>query len=153
MAAKASPVAAAALDRAMSNPALRAVGRVSQTEKRYALPTFLWATSSGTPVRRPAATAARGVTRPAADAARGHMSRVAPFYRLNATDVREATVRRVHDTGRGGVIASLSQVIDGVEVFRDGMNVLMDRDQSLVAVSGYLPSRDLLGRGSAVWIT
>ena len=76
MAAKASPAAQAALDRAMADPALRGVARVSQTESRYALPTFLWATGSGTPGRRSAAAASLPSTRSAASAARGHMSRI-----------------------------------------------------------------------------
>ena len=42
-----SPVAAAALQRAMADPALLSVGRAAEFESRYALPTFLWGTPSG----------------------------------------------------------------------------------------------------------
>lgn len=135
---------AAALAQAMTDPALRPVGRVAQSEPRFALPTFLWATGS----ERPAfVTPGRSAT--TTDAARFHLDRVAPFYRLARTDVRGATLRRVHDTGRGGTIASFTQVIDGVEVFGEAMNVMMDRSQSLVAVSGFLPAANLLGTGAS----
>ena len=145
--AQASPAAVAALERSMADPTLAGVGRVTQVESRYAVPTFLWATGSGAPIRGTGTTAAP--LRSMAEAARTHLGRVAPFYRLDGTDVQEATLSRVHDTGRGAVIATLTQVIDGVEVFRDAMNVMMDRRGGLVAVSGYLPSRTVLGHGAA----
>ena len=115
--------------------------------RAYALPTFLWATGGDAAAGLPAAAAGRRLT--AAEAARAHLGRVAPFYRLDRDDVREAALRNVHDTGRGGVIATFRQVIDGVEVFRDEMKFMMDRRQGLVAVAGSLPSRALLERGPA----
>ena len=143
--ARANPAAAAALERAMADPALRAVGRVAHTDARFALPTFVWAAAAAPVAARANAAPARGV--PHAAAARAHLGRVAPFYRLDGADVREATLQRVHDTGRGGVIATFTQVIDGVEVFREALNVMMDRGQGLVAASGYLPARALLAAG------
>ena len=142
---EAGPAAQAALERAIADPALRAVARVDHQDARFALPTFLWATGSdGAPGRSVAAGRST-----AGAAARDHLARVAPFYRLDRDDVREAALRNVHDTGRGGVIATFQQVIDGVEVFRDEMKLMLDREQGLVAVSGFLPARALLGRGAA----
>ena len=144
-ASEAGPAAQAALERAIADPALRAVARVDHQDARFALPTFLWATGSdGAPGRSVAAGRST-----AGAAARDHLARVAPFYRLDRDDVREAALRNVHDTGRGGVIATFQQVIDGVEVFRDEMKLMLDREQGLVAVSGFLPARALLGRGAA----
>jgi len=142
---QASPASKAALDRSRSDPALLEVGRIASVEPRYALPTFLWATGTRAPMGRQGSVPATTT----AAAARVHLDRVARFYRLDRTDVREVTLLRVHDTGRGGVIAIFGQVIDGVEVFRDEMKVMMNRGQELVAVSGFLPSRSLLGRGEA----
>lgn len=135
---------AAALERALADPAARALGRVTERESRFALPTFLWATPTVT-------AATRAQARPAvshADAARAHLARVAPLWRLDAADVRGAALGRVHDTGRGGVIVSFRQSFDGVEVFRDEMKLVMDRDQRLVSVSGYVPSHALLPKGA-----
>jgi hypothetical protein len=144
MSARPAPAATAALQRAMADPALRAVARVAHVEPRHALPTFLWAAED---VRRGATRS--GAALGAARAARAHLGRVAPFYRLDRADVRDLTLRRVHDTGRGGVIATFAQVIDGVEVFRDALSVMMDRGERLVAVSGYVPGRALLPSGAA----
>ncbi len=141
MSGRAAPAAVAALERAMADPALRAVARVTHVESRHALPTFLWAAAGSRPVPAPA-----GRLGPAR-AARAHLGRVAPFYRLGAADVRGLVLRRLHDTGRGGVIATFAQELEGVEVFRDVMSVMMDRDEGLVAVSGYLPARELLPDG------
>jgi hypothetical protein len=142
---EAAPATRAAFERARADAATARGVRVGQIESRYALPTFLWA-AGGAPDARRAAGPGQAA---AAEAARAHLDRVAPLYRLDATDVREATLRRVHDTGRGGVIATFSRSIQGIEVFRDAMNVLMDREGRLVAVSGFLPGRSLLGAGRA----
>src|SRR5439155_15927830 len=102
------------------------------------VPTFVWATRSSTASRAPAS------ARPTPEqAAREHLARLAPFYGLDASDLRAAGLRYVHDTGRGGIIALFQQTVDGVEVFRDEMKILMDRNLELVAASGYLPSRSL----------
>src|SRR5262249_46598759 len=55
-------------------------------------------------------------------------------------------LRYIHDTGSGGILAAFTQTVAGVDVFRDEVHVLMDRDHQLVAISGYIPSRDLIAR-------
>ena len=53
-----------------------------------------------------------------------------------------AYVAHVHDTGRGAIIIKYRQRIDGIEVFRNELNVAMTRDRKLLATSGSLaPSR------------
>jgi hypothetical protein len=49
-----------------------------------------------------------------------------------------AYVSEVHDTGRGAIITRYRQRIDGIDVFRNELNVVMARDGSTVAISGHL---------------
>ena len=142
-----STAAAARVRAAVADPAIRRLARVQSTDERHGVPSFVWAN------RRPAVAAgAAARMRPARtpdQAARAHLSDLAPLYRLQRGDVAGARLRNVHDTGRGAVIASYRQVIDGIEVFRDELKVCMDRDLELVSVSGYLPPRAAAGAAVA----
>jgi hypothetical protein len=91
-----------------------------------------------------AGTAAAKPARTAEQAARTHLSQVASLYRLNADDVTGAVLHDLHDTGRGGIIARFRQSVNGIEVFREETNVLMDRSLGLVSVSGSIPSKALV---------
>jgi hypothetical protein len=53
-------------------------------------------------------------------------------------DSSGAYVSEVHDIGRGPIIVRYRQRIDGVEVFRNELNVVMRRDRKVIAVSGHL---------------
>jgi hypothetical protein len=118
-------------------------------DERYDVPSFLWATH-GAAGGQNAARAAGKVSAEAA--ARQHLGLVSGFYRLQSSDVAEAPLRYVHDTGRGGIIVAFDQRVAGVDVFRDEVKVLMDRNLELLAVSGYIPSRELLARaGTPEW--
>lgn len=103
---------------------------VASTDVRRDAPSFAWAarSRSGAPV---------GTTDPG-QAARLHLDKLAPIYDLPTAAVASAVVKKVHDVGRGGVVVSLGQEVDGVEVFRDRMNLLLQRDLELVAVGGGL---------------
>src|SRR5207245_6722870 len=98
------------------------------------VPTFLWAAPTG-----PSIAAAKGALEETAEvAARRHLATVAPVYGLSATDVSDAYVSGLQDTGRGAVVVKLRQKIGGIEVFRDEVNIIMTRDRDLMAISGYL---------------
>ena len=139
-----SAAARAQAARLRSDAALLRLGTPTGIEERLGVPTFVWgartAGQSGPP------TAAGGSID---QAARAHVARIAPLYRLDAGDVAAARLRKVHDTGQGGIIATFDQVVDGVEVFRDELKLLMNRDRELIAASGYIPSRGLVTRSSA----
>ncbi len=95
------------------------------------MPTFAWATSPGH--RPPAAT--HGTPEAAA---RWYVQRYARLYGLPQAALDTAVVRHVHDTGRGGIVVTLGQDVDGIPVFRSGLKVLMKRDLGLVALAGNL---------------
>ncbi|HZD96300.1 MAG TPA: M36 family metallopeptidase, partial [Candidatus Sulfotelmatobacter sp.] len=47
----------------------------------------------------------------------------------------------MHNTGRGAVIVQFRQRVEGIEVFRDEMKVIMNQKMELVAMSGYIPTK------------
>ncbi|MFT3769014.1 MAG: M36 family metallopeptidase [Minicystis sp.] len=107
--------------------------RVVSTDRARGVPSLVWA-AQGSFV--PALNAA--APRPA-DAARAHLGRLAGLYDLPPAALAAAVVREVHDTGRGGVIVTFGQEIDGVEVFHEKTKLLMKRGSlELVAASGHL---------------
>src|SRR5262249_2935015 len=58
-----------------------------------------------------------------------------------SADMSGAYVSEVHDLGRGPIIVRYRQRIDGIDVFRNELNVVMARDNRVVAVSGHLADR------------
>ena len=69
----------------------------------------------------------------------------AEFYLKQLTGIKNANqslakpvLASFHDLGRGAKIAKYKQEVAGIEVFNREYNIMMDRDFSLVASSGYL---------------
>ncbi|MDX6384619.1 MAG: hypothetical protein QOK48_2192, partial [Blastocatellia bacterium] len=113
-------------------------GHLVQSEPRLGVPTFLWA-SPQSGLARSLSTSGQTLTgNEIESAAREHLGRYASQYRLSAGDVTNARLAGIHDTGKGAIIVKFKQDIGGVEVFRDEINVIMDRQYQLVALSGYL---------------
>ena len=114
-------------------------GSVTQTEPRLGVPTFLWA-------REPASLTAHaqwltaGISHPEVAAARQALASYAPLYKLNDADVAGAVVASVHDLGTGPVIVKYRAQVGGIEIFREELNVVMNRKLEAVALSGYLTS-------------
>ncbi|WNG57247.1 histidine kinase [Archangium gephyra] len=122
---------------AAKDDALRTRGlRVSQMEDRLGVPSFVWNTRevSGSTTSMSKALGARKPDQ----VARAHLQSVADLYRVGSEDVSAAVLKSVHQTGNGPVIARFAQKVDGIEVFRNEVKVIMDRNLELVAVSGYL---------------
>lgn len=110
-------------------------GSTMQVEKRLGVPSFVFANTASSQNRGQK-------SGPGAEesAARGHITKFAPLYQLDDIDVATAEVKSVHNTGKGAVIVQMKQKIDGVEVFRDEMKVVMNQKLDLVAMSGYIPT-------------
>jgi hypothetical protein len=107
------------------------------------LPQFLWAASP-----RPALP---GQT--IEQAARWHLTHFAPALQLNAATVERADLVRVHDLGRGGIIAHLHQRVGGIDVYRSDVKVLMGQGHELVAIAGGLKPAALLGSAASARFT
>jgi hypothetical protein len=80
------------------------------------------------------------------DAARAHLRHVARRYRLRAADVDAMTVVDTQMLAGGGALTRFAHRIDGIEVFRERLNVLHGRDGALVAVSGFAAGAPLAAR-------
>ena len=110
-------------------------GTTMQMEKRLGVPNFLFASAEAAHYKEE-----QGGGTPEETAARGHMAKFSSLYRLDDVDLATAEIKGIHNTGRGAVIVQLRQRIDGVEVFRDEMKVVMNQQLDLVAMSGYIPT-------------
>jgi hypothetical protein len=115
-------------------------GRISSSEPRLGVPTFFWSS------RKSAGPALRSLGLSPEQAARRHIAEHAELYRGHASSLLDSSHALVHDTGDGAVIATFRRSVAGVPVFRDEAKVIMGRDLSLVAISGYLtPASTPLG--------
>src|SRR5215813_1618149 len=114
-------------------PARGAPGKVAHWDERSLRPTFIWGDG-----RRSASTAASALTTqsPADVAARTHLADYAAQFGLTRQDVDGMELRAVHDTGRGAIIVQLHQRVANLEVYGEGLSVVMDRNRTLVAISG-----------------
>jgi|GEM_PF-543808 len=114
-------------------------GHLIQSEPRLGVPTFLWVSDRG-PLRSLASAPTQELNRGGGlqSVARDHLARYASRYRLSPENVANALVSNVHDTGRGPIIVKFRQEVAGVEVFRDEISIIMNRDLQLLAISGYL---------------
>ncbi len=122
-------------DQESARPQMEA-GHIVQLESRLGVPTFLWATNSGK--ARTLSARAEQRQADAKSVALEHLSNYASRYALSGADLAEVQVASVHDTGRGAIVVKLKQSVNGIEVFRDEMNIIMNRKLQLVAISGYL---------------
>jgi len=104
---------------------------VAHQNRALATPSFVWLSRSDWPTFGDAAEAARAVA-----------VAVAPTFHLRADGVESLGPAVVRDTGRGPVLARFTQRVDGIDVFRGGMNVALSRRFEPVAASGLL-ARDL----------
>jgi hypothetical protein len=115
-------------------------GRLVQMEPLLDVPTILWTSEASAPARSSANVPWNRLfnSTQIENAARQHLQRYAGRYRLTEKDVNGAQVSMVHDTGRGAIIVKYKQVFGGVEVFREQISVVMNRQLELVAFTGYV---------------
>ncbi len=82
---------------------------------------------------------ARGATSAPAIAALWHADRAAPRWNVTPSESRDSVVvAHVHDLGHGAIVVKLRQRIDGLDVERSSLSVVMDRDLALVGLFGGL---------------
>ena len=66
-----------------------------------------------------------------------YFGQIATIHGANKWSVSHAKMDKLHNTGRGGLIAQYSQEVDGVEVFGRRINILINRNNEYIASSGY----------------
>ena len=62
---------------------------------------------------------------------------IAPLHGAKKSTLSKPYRSRLHDTGRGAIIAKYPQVINGIEVFGRSISVLINRDNEYIASAGY----------------
>jgi len=75
-----------------------------------------------------------------ADAALSHLADRAALLGLSPTALSGLSLKAVHDLGAGPIVVKVRQEQDGIEVFNKEVNLVMDRQRRLVALSGDLSS-------------
>jgi large repetitive protein len=109
------------------------LGTVASVDEKRGVPTFLWVAPP------PAASlSSRVMTRSPEEIAREFIAQNLDLYSLSSPAVDAARVREVHDTGSGGIIVIFAQTVDGIDVWRNEMKVLLDRQGDVIAVGGNL---------------
>ena len=131
------PVQDTRYDRAVRSTAVAPLTRsatrtgVLSVERARGVPTFAMAS-------RPFPSAPKAIPRRADEVARHFLRERATLYRVPASVVDTAELNQLHDTGRGGIIATFRHRIGGIEVFGNDTKVLLTRDLRLVAIAGNL---------------
>ncbi len=108
-------------------------GSVASWDTQRGVPTFFWADPAAS-----AAVLAGLKSTVAEERAWAYVKQNAALYGLGSSALASAYVKRVHDTGRGGIIVVFGQRVDGIEVHHTEMKVLLDRAGTLVAIGGNL---------------
>jgi MYXO-CTERM domain-containing protein len=120
-------------------PAAHVLGaRVFHTDSRLGAPSLMSGNRSGVDPR-----ILSGLKRMGAEhAARVHLARLAPLYGLTAStaDSVRATVVEPAD-GKGPVLVTFRQDVEGIEVFRQKLTMVMTAQHELLGVSGSLTSQ------------
>ncbi|MBW2459683.1 MAG: peptidase, partial [Deltaproteobacteria bacterium] len=114
---------------AAATEAQRVGGFVASTDSKRGVPTFVWAVSDQ---------ATPSMLAAPQGAARYHLARYAKAYGVSSAALDTATVKHVHDTGRGGIIVTFEQKPGGIEVYGRAIKVLLKRNLELVAIGGSL---------------
>lgn len=109
---------------------------IPQVEERLGLPTFVFVTED-VPVLK-VGNLSRDMQSKSEFAAKTYLAQFADLYKLNKQTLSGAKTTHVHDIGSGPVIVKFQQYVDGIEVFLHNMQLMMQRDSKLTAISGYL---------------
>ncbi|MDC3960060.1 M36 family metallopeptidase [Polyangium jinanense] len=107
-------------------------GHVTSVHPHTGAPTFFWASRDQSGTKALVASTKPDV------AARKALVSAAEMLKLPEAAIQATVVREIHDRGAGGVVVRLGQEIEGIEVFRGGANVMLDRSHRLVAASNNL---------------
>ncbi len=105
------------------------------TEPRLGVPTLVWGNPAGVDPRIRSGLKRMGPEQ----AARAHLSRLAPLYGL-APQVAASTRASVEESlpEQGTALVTFGQDLEGIEVFRHRLTVVLNEQHELIGISGYL---------------
>jgi uncharacterized protein (TIGR03382 family) len=119
----------------LHQPSLLLGVHVLHTEPRLGVPTLVWGNPSAEDPRTRSGLKRMGPEQ----AARAHLARLAPLYRLVPQMAAQvsATVEEPL-AGQGTALVTFRQEVEGIEVFRHSLTVVLNEQHELLGVSGYL---------------
>src|SRR6218665_1282739 len=114
-------------------PAVGASPRVAHRDERRGTPSFVWVNKSVAMAQR-----AQFARMAPEQAALAQLEENAALYGLKSFKDTGAKVASVSRNARGVTVVTLAQDVDGVEVFRQSLKLLLNANNELVAISGTL---------------
>ena len=114
------------------------IAGVLSVEPRLGVPTFLRGAGSGEPLPSFGAAPSPKSSLAVDAIARSRVADLADLYRISVDEVDALLVQDVQRLPDGGAIVRFANRIDGIDVFREHANVLLDRQGALVAIGGYV---------------
>ncbi|MEO5701884.1 MAG: M36 family metallopeptidase [Casimicrobiaceae bacterium] len=103
------------------------------------VPAFLWGEAAAVLRKSSGGLTSGGLAAPGAEpaaVARAHLRDLADAYRFTEADIDTLPVHEVQRLGDGGAIVRFRNTAAGIEIFRERVNVLLDRGGGLVAIGG-----------------
>ena len=155
--AAASARTLAPIDAAAALPAAAPVAKAAalpagtedwQLDARYGVPTFLRGAAAAAAAAADAGPAPKTLSDPEA-VARDRLREHASLYRTTAAEIDALPIASVQRMDNGSALVRFTGAVDGIEVFREGFNVLVARDGALVAIGGFAMGAPAAHRKSA----
>jgi hypothetical protein len=107
------------------------LGAVTSIDDKRGVPTFFWAPPD-------APKAPMGLTVSPDASARFYLEHYASLYGTTRRALAAAVPVKVHDAGNGAIVVTFRQYVDGIEVIRNDVRVVMKQNRDLVAITGNL---------------
>jgi len=114
------------------------IGMAMRLDTRQGVPVFLPGSAARANLAARGVTGSRKTGLDAEGTARAYLRDLAPLYRIDASEVDALPVHNVQRLDGGGTIVRFRGAIDGVEVFREQANVLLDGSGDLAAIGGFV---------------
>lgn len=113
-------------------------GNSVSMEPRLGVPTFLWAARAGVALKAAERTPSAKAGLDETGMARAYLRDLADLYRITANEVDALPRYDLQRLPGGSALVRFRNRIDGVDVFREQVSVLLDGEGSLVAVGGFV---------------
>ena len=120
-----------------------------QIDARLGVPTFLWGNTVAATLKVMQRAASAKTSLDEEGTARAHLRDVADLYQITAPGVDALSMHNLQRFPNGAAIVRFRNKIDGIEVFREQTNVLLDKSGGLVAVGGFVMGTPANQRKSA----
>ncbi|MEO8751234.1 MAG: M36 family metallopeptidase [Casimicrobiaceae bacterium] len=108
-----------------------------QVDARFGVPTFLWGNTASAALKSLQRTVSTKALLDEEGTARAHLRDVADLYQITAPEIAALQMHNLQRFGNGGAVVRFRNQVDGVEVFREQVNVLLDKSGGLAAIGGF----------------